>query len=192
MRTWTRISGSLLLVSALLVSGGCKKSDDAAETPADFEGAAESGVADDAAKAAIIGQWRIDSESSVELEGLDEAEADFVRAMAETVRAAVEFKADGTLTMHARVADSPVQVEQGTWTLEEVGMQNFVVEMNTEGSESPDRVTIEPQADEGLTMTSGEATLVLKKVDIKTFLADEPAAAPTEAHDAPDDAPADE
>lgn len=172
MRIWSRNVGSLLLIGALLLSSGCKK-EVASEGTADAQiSAAENGVANDAAKAAIVGQWKIDGESSVDLEGLDEAEADFVRAMAQTVRAGVEFGADGSLTMFARVADSPVQREEGTWALVETGMQNFIVEMRTEGSESADRVTFEPMADGTVTMKNGEATLILKKADLDAFLAD--------------------
>lgn len=175
-----------LLLAVVFIASGCKKSVKSVETEPNAAeatlGAGDNGVAAAAAKEAIVGQWRIDNSGSVDVEGFSEEEAEFLRAMADTVRAGVDFREDGTLEMVARVADSPIERQSGTWKLLEVGTTKFQLELDADDTDENDYVSIEPLEDGSLIMADDDVTLLLRRANLEDFLAD---AAPTEDEEKP-------
>lgn len=180
MRVFLRTIVPVALGVSLLV--GCKSKTQESETPAVVEGAADNGVAVEAAKASLVGDWLIDSKNAIDLEGMDPDEAAFLEALAATMQAGARFQEDGTALMIARVADAPSQVQPGTWSVKAVELASFTISMQGEGQPAPEDIVMTPQEDGSMQMVSGDATLRLVRGSVEALL---------EAKDAPE-VPADE
>lgn len=167
---------TLLPLLLLLALAACsKKSDDAAPT-ADAEApatsAADSGVALEASKAAWTGTWTVAPPDEELLQHLPPEERELVMELDSIVRAAMVNHADGTVEMHARVADSERAIQKGTWEITEIELDSFTLLLSMESSD-PEYITVEPRADGSLLLIAEASRMVLNKSDdIDAFFAD--------------------
>lgn len=162
----------LLALSALIALTGCSKKtseNEEVEPVGTTEGTAESGVALDAARQSVIGQWSAELSPSF-LEGLEEAERDLLKSINEVTRTGMKLNEDGTIEMSVVVIGEEKDTVGGTWKIDELGMTGFSLVIHEDEQEEADVAHVEPQADGSLLLNIDGAQMILKKVNLDEYL----------------------
>ena len=167
---------SILPLLLLLALAACSKKTEDAASAADAEATAtsagDSGVALEASKEAWTGQWTVAPPDEELLQHLPEEERELLMELDSIVRAAMVNHPDGTVEMHARVADSDRAIQKGTWEITEIELDSFTLLLDMENSEA-EYITVEPRADGSLLLSAEASRMVLHKSDdIDAFFAD--------------------
>lgn len=160
----------VVLGVCLLALTGCKsQTSDQDQGPGPTENARKSGAAEQASKAALVGPWRMSSQTH-KVGGLRDVEVDLLNGFDEIVRAGFEFRDNGEFVVMARLADNELQSKDGTWELGSVELKRFAVHLDYTDESEPQTLIIEPRADGDLDAQIQEQPFVLRKGPLEDYL----------------------
>lgn len=167
----THIASALCFCTFLLVACTAKKDAESSESAAqEMQNARESGVAQDAAKDAMIGEWRMMPKPHEKLD-LQDADIDVLNGLDARTKAGFAFEKDNTVRFGARLADENLEEKHGTWKIQDVELDTFGLQIQWEDEDTAHELTVKPRANGDLDATLQSQEFVLRKASIDDYLA---------------------